>query len=465
MSSEVAIEVDRLSKCFHIYEKPHHRLMQMLSRGRGRFYREFWALRDVSFSVRRGETVGIVGCNGSGKSTLLQLVCGTLNPSAGTVRANGRIAALLELGSGFNPDFSGRENVYLNAAILGISGEEIERRFDAIAAFADIGNFLDEPVKTYSSGMALRLAFSVATNVDPEILVIDEALAVGDERFQRKCFARLDAIKKQGATILFVSHSGASIIEHCDRAVLLDAGQLLRSGTPKHIIGRYQRLLYAPPDKRDAIKEFIRHEPDVPDADLSGAPEDPVNAGVVISAMSRKSSVEHGYFDPNLKPQSTVAYDPKGAIIDAPGILDAAGRPVNCLVQGGTYRYVYRVRFTSGCVSVRFGMLIKTVSGFELGGGVSAASPAEIIEYVAEGTQAQVEFSFRCSLAPGVYFLNAGVLGMPEQDAVYLHRILDACMFRVLPVDETYSTSLVDFECRPSVTIVEKAKAAVALQE
>lgn len=222
MSSEHAIVVSCLSKCFHIYDTPRDRLLQMLARGRRQYYREFWAMRDVSFTIGKGETVGIVGRNGSGKSTLLQLICGTLNPSGGEIQTHGRIAALLELGSGFNPEFSGRENVYMNAAVLGLSREETEARFAEIEAFAEIGEFIDQPVKTYSSGMMVRLAFAVAINVDAQVLIVDEALAVGDELFQRKCYARIEALKQKGATILFVSHSGGTVIELCDRALLLD---------------------------------------------------------------------------------------------------------------------------------------------------------------------------------------------------------------------------------------------------
>ena len=208
MSSDVAIKVDNLCKCYQIYDKPRDRLFQMLMRGHRQYYREFWALTDVSFEIKRGETVGIIGRNGSGKSTLLQMVCGTLNPTSGSIQTSGRIAALLELGSGFNFEFTGRENVYMNGSVLGLSKEEIDACFDDIAAFADIGDFIEQPVKTYSSGMMVRLAFAVQATIEPDILIVDEALAVGDEKFQRKCFARLEALKARGTSILFVSHSG-----------------------------------------------------------------------------------------------------------------------------------------------------------------------------------------------------------------------------------------------------------------
>lgn len=251
MSSElpanIAIRVQDLSKCYQLYDRPQDRLRQFvlprLARAVGQaprsYHREFWALRDVSFEVKRGETVGIIGRNGSGKSTLLQMICGTLNPTAGNIQTNGRIAALLELGSGFNPEFTGRENVYLNAQILGLSREEVDARFDDIVAFADIGDHLDQAAKTYSSGMFVRLAFAVAANVTPDILIVDEALAVGDIRFQIKCQRKFNEIRDAGKTILVVSHSSSDITRLCNRAIWLDGGQMRGMGAAKSVVNEY----------------------------------------------------------------------------------------------------------------------------------------------------------------------------------------------------------------------------------
>lgn len=238
MSSEIVVSVGELGKCYEIYEKPSHRLKQMLMRGRRRYFREFWALKGVSFNIHRGETVGIIGRNGSGKSTLLQMICGTLNPSLGTVSTHGRIAALLELGSGFNPEFTGRENVYLNASILGLEKQEVDARFDNIVNFADIGDFIDQPVKAYSSGMYLRLAFAVIAHVDADILIVDEALAVGDAVFTQKCMRFIRTFQKTG-TLLFVSHDIASITNLCSRAIWLDRGHLAADGDAKQVSEAY----------------------------------------------------------------------------------------------------------------------------------------------------------------------------------------------------------------------------------
>ena len=234
MSSDIAIRVSGLSKCYHIYDSPRDRLRQFvlprLQNLKGHvprhYFREFWALRDAGFEVRKGETVGIIGRNGAGKSTLLQIICGTLVPTEGEVETYGRVAALLELGAGFNPEFTGRENVYLNGSVLGLNREQVEQRFDEIAAFADIGTFLDQPVKTYSSGMYVRLAFAVQACIQPDILVVDEALAVGESGFQYKCFKRMEALRRQGVTILMVTHSSGSILEYANRCIVLDGGRI-----------------------------------------------------------------------------------------------------------------------------------------------------------------------------------------------------------------------------------------------
>ena len=449
MSSEIAIAVADVSKHYQIYDAPRDRLKQMLTRGRKQYFREFKALKNISLDVRKGETVGIIGRNGSGKSTLLQIICGTLNPTSGRLYTRGRIAALLELGAGFNPDFTGRENIYMNAAILGLSKPEIEERFDDIAGFADIGEFIEQPIKSYSSGMAVRLAFAVAINVDPQILVVDEALSVGDELFQRKCFSRIEAIRAKGATIIFVSHSGGTIIELCDRAILLDNGEKLAEGAPKQIVARYQKLLYAPSEKQEAVRDQIRNA-NVIGEDLTAtniAQNQYLGGG---EAGLNPSHLEESY-DPSLTPKSTVSYEPHGAHIESPAILTLSGEQVNHLIRGRTYRYAYIVRFIESASKVGFGMLIKTTSGIELGGGVSASHASNQIEYVKSDTVYSIEFRFQCHLNPGVYFLNAGVTGERQGANGYLHRMVDVAMFRVIAEHENLSTGYVDFNCSSEI--------------
>jgi lipopolysaccharide transport system ATP-binding protein len=449
MSSNFAISVNALSKCYHIYSTPRDRLLQMLSPSSKTRYQEFWAVRDVTFQIAKGETVGIVGRNGSGKSTLLQMICGTLNPSSGSIETHGRIAALLELGSGFNPEFTGRENVYLNASILGLSKEETDARFDDIAAFADIGAFIEQPVKSYSSGMMVRLAFSVAINVDPEILIVDEALSVGDEVFQRKCFSRIEAIKRNGATILFVSHSGSTIVELCDRVVLMDSGENLAVGLPKTIVAKYQRLIYAPDDKRAELRAELKNAA----AQQIGVHEDNSDS-LAASATKAKESRPLEFFDENLISNSVIHYESQGALIENPQIHTLSGSQVNNLIGRTKYRYSYQVHFTRAATQVRFGMVIKTVSGFSLGGAVSAPS-SKMIPYVAANSTISVTFDLQCNLNPGAYFLNAGAFGMGDGEETVLHRLVDALVFRVSPPDENISTEVIDFHCEPGIEIHE----------
>ena len=244
MSSKPAIEVVGLSKCYHVYDQPRDWLVQMLTFGHKQYHREFWALRDTTFSIERGETVGIIGRNGSGKSTLLQIICGTVSPTAGTVATHGRVAALLELGAGFNIEFTGRENVLLNAAILGFSRESMQDRMTEVLQFSELGEFFDRPVKTYSTGMYARLAFSIAIHVDPEILIVDEALAVGDSRFVAKCMRRMREIQERGATILFVSHDVSSVRTLCQRAIWIDKGRIVENGDVFPVTGKYMEYMY-----------------------------------------------------------------------------------------------------------------------------------------------------------------------------------------------------------------------------
>lgn len=269
MSSDMSIQVKGLSKCYHIYDRPRDRLLQMLRRGKKQYFREFWALHDVSFSVKRGETVGIIGRNGSGKSTLLQMICGTVAPTTGTVRTHGRVAALLELGAGFNVEFTGRENVMLNAAILGFSAQDMQARMAEVLAFSELGDFLDQPVKTYSSGMYARLAFSIAIHVDPDILIVDEALSVGDARFVAKCMRRIKEIKEQGTTILFVSHDVGSIRTLCERVVWLDKGRLVEQGDVFPVTGRYMEYMFQDEQTEEEILHAEIESQQVPEAPQS----------------------------------------------------------------------------------------------------------------------------------------------------------------------------------------------------
>ncbi|MBF2017811.1 MAG: ABC transporter ATP-binding protein [Rivularia sp. T60_A2020_040] len=457
MGEETAISLQNVSKCFKRYTHPVDRLKELLLPQKT-YAQEFWALRDINLAVLKGSSLGIVGRNGSGKSTLLQIVVGTLTPTSGQVQVNGRISALLELGSGFNPEFTGRQNVFLNGRLLGLEQKQIEAKFDDIAAFADIGDFIEQPVKTYSSGMFVRLAFAVAINVEPDILVVDEALAVGDEAFQRKCFARIQAIQDGGGTILFVSHSASSILELCKSAILVDSGELLLSASPKTVVTKYQKLIYAPADKVERLKQEIRHLKnnyhsvnEVKKISTIYNNEDEQNYQIT------KKQQSFSQYDPNLIPNSTVYYVSRGAKIDNSHITTLDGKLVNILSQKHQYIYKYKVIFFEKAYRVRFGMLIKTVSGLELGGATSHTI-YEAIEYIDEGQIIEVEFKFKCFLQPGVYFLNSGVVGNVEGREQFLDRHIDIAMFRVQPEDDILATGIIDFCIESDISFANKSQ-------
>ncbi|NEO32403.1 MAG: ABC transporter ATP-binding protein [Symploca sp. SIO3C6] len=454
--SELAISLKSVSKCFKRYARPADRLKDLLLPGKSRAD-EFWALQNINLEVPKGQTLGIVGRNGSGKSTLLQILVGTLTPTTGEVKVKGRVSALLELGSGFNPEFTGRQNVFFNGRLLGLSQQDIEAKFDQIAAFADIGDFIDQPVKTYSSGMFVRLAFAVATSVEPDILVVDEALAVGDEVFQRKCFARIQSIQERGGTILFVSHSASSVIELCNRAVLIDSGELLLSGSPKSVISKYHKLAYAPADKLEVLRQEMRY---------FNCQESKHNLEKIYflqenelkHRQTKKYKTESSY-DSGLIPKSTISYVARGTKIEGCYITNSEEKVVNVLCRNTEYVYHYSVRFDEAAYKVRFGMLLKTINGLELGG--AASHPVTHgIEYIEPGSVVQVKFKFNCYLLPGVYFLNAGVLGYIDHAEVYLHRCIDAAMFRVQMEEDILSTAIVDFQIEPKVLISQQQVSA-----
>lgn len=442
MSSEVAVSAVALRKAFRSYKKPYHRLGELLMPDIGlRWGSEFVALHDIDVEIHRGETVGILGVNGSGKSTLLQILCGIMQPSSGQVRVEGRIAALLELGAGFNPQFTGRENVRLYGSVLGLSAREIEDRLPAILEFADIGHFIDEPVKHYSSGMFVRLAFATAIHVDPDILVVDEALSVGDEAFQRKCFSRIEEIKRMGATILFVSHSAPTILQLCDRAVVLHQGQRIYTGKPNSAVAIYQRILYSPRERVPALIEEARQY------ELTGVEVDFNNQAVAADAMPDEGIEADSFcmesepqaepislerFDPGMVSLSRFEFESHGARIVDPQICNSRDEIVNVLEHGGNYVYQFEVFFERPVAHVHFGMLIKSISGVELA-GASSHRFDESMSDVAAGTRILVKFHWRCDLLPGMYFLNAGCNGVPGpgQAETFLHRIVDAYAFRV----------------------------------
>lgn len=402
--NNTAISVRDVRKYFEIYEKPSHRLWQMLCRGRRRFFRPFWALNDISFDVAKGECVGIIGRNGAGKSTLLQIITGTLTPSSGEVAVKGRVAALLELGSGFNPEFTGRENIYLNASILGLAKHEIDAKYEAIAAFADIGEFIEQPVKSYSSGMTVRLAFSVIAHVDADVLIIDEALAVGDAFFTQKCMRFLREFMREH-TVLFVSHDIAAVNSLCNRAVLLEGGRVKSVGSPKEITEMYLEDMYeAMQGKGDApAKEQAAPAP-VPavftsEADFRDMRQDIINASPVRNDIEVFRFNEHG-----------ASFGTGDATIENAVLTDAAGAPLNGVVGGEMVTLRVLCRAGAEIFSPIVGFHLKDRLGQSLFGDNTYIAFKDAPLTVPAGKRFAASFSFRMPfLAVGEYFFAIAI--------------------------------------------------------
>jgi lipopolysaccharide transport system ATP-binding protein len=445
-SNDLAIQAKNLSKCYNIYNKPADRLKQSIvpkvlgaiGKPPRTYYREFWALRSLSLDIKKGETVGIIGRNGSGKSTLLQIITGILTPTTGTIAANGRITALLELGSGFNPEFTGRENVFMNGAILGLSQDEVEARFDAIAQFADIGEFIEQPVKFYSSGMTVRLAFAVQAMVDPDILIVDEALAVGDERFQRKCFNRLSELKKNGTSILFVSHSMQQIIESCDRALLLEQGERLLMANPLTAVRAYQRILYATQAEQSSLMQEIKeHDDDNTLLNTHFQKEDKATPLIISPDIPEKdfsrdelgeNILDKDFYDPTMISESISFYPVNGAKINSLKIYNLDGKEVNNLLARHEYYFDIRGIFLEAREFVHISFGLRIISGV----GVSAIYYPGYTQYInaQAGQEFHLRHKLRMNLNPNTYFANVGIFSTTEPTC--MHRITDAIMFRVL---------------------------------
>lgn len=426
------ISADKLFKSYKLYSSPLDRIKEAFDPLRRKFHHDFYALKNISFSLEKGEVLGIIGKNGSGKSTLLKILSGVLTPTSGSIVINGKVSALLELGSGFNPELSGIENVYFNGLLMGYTHEEMNECLDSILAFADIGEFVYQPIKTYSSGMFVRLAFAVAINVDPDILIVDEALAVGDELFQKKCFSKINEFKENGKTILFVSHGTSSIIELCTKAMIIDDGELLVTGKPKQIISMYQKLLYSPASERlnyrDEIKSIGNSGSDI---NYNSADPKSINTDFEACLSSELLNID------------SLVYESNGAIIEDPNITTVDGKCVNLLVRGGEYVFTYNVKFHDDSSYVRFAMMIKTLTGLEVYGCVSHAKFSSVNQFYNGQTYRQ-SFRFKCSLLPGTYLLNAGVLGVKGDHEVYLHRIIDIAMFKVQEEPNLLISGIID---------------------
>ena len=432
--SEVAIRVDDVSKLYKLYDKPSDRLKESLGLTRKKLYKEHYALHNVSFDVKRGETVGIIGTNGSGKSTILKIITGVLNPSGGHVEIDGRISALLELGAGFNMEYTGIENIYLNGTMIGFSREEIDAKMQDILDFADIGDFVHQPVKTYSSGMFVRLAFAVATNIDPEILIVDEALSVGDVFFQAKCYKKFEDFKKMGKTILFVSHDLGSISKYCDRVVLLNRGKKLAEGTPKEMVSMYKRIMV----NQDKAEEIAAHQ-----MDMSSLEED--DEKEIKEAVCEGQWKNHYNLNPDVD-----EYGNGAAEIEDFAIIDENGNYTNAIVKGTRFRLKSKVKFKQDVHDPIFTYTFKNIQGVAIT-GTNTMYEKKDVPLAKEGETYVATFEQDMFLQGGEYLLSMSCTGYRDGEFQVYHRLYDVCNVTVVSDKNT-----VGFYDMNSVTTVEK---------
>ena len=405
MDNEFVIKVNNVVKSYKLYDHPKDRLKDALGlSGKRKLYKEHQALKGVSFEVKKGESIGIIGTNGSGKSTILKIITGVLNATSGDVNVNGRISALLELGAGFNMEYNGIENVYLNGTMMGFTKKEIDEKLPAILEFADIGEYVNQPVKTYSSGMFVRLAFAVAINIDPEILIVDEALSVGDVFFQAKCYHKFEEFKEMGKTIVFVSHDLSAISKYCDRVVLLNQGVKLGEGSPKEMI--------------DAYKQVLVGQYPLPDDDKISTDDK--------ADKSKDSSDNANVLNPDL-----LEYGTKAAVIESYYLEDSNGIKTSAILKGSTCTMHMVVDIKEDLSAPIFAFSIKNIKGVEITGTNTMFEKA-FLKDVKKGEKKHISFEQRIDLQGGEYLISLGVTGYEKEEFVVYHRLYDVMNITVI---------------------------------
>lgn len=409
---DIAIKVENISKVYKLYNKPSDRLRESLSITHKKYSRDHYALSDISFDVKRGETVGLIGTNGAGKSTILKVITGVTNPTSGKLTVNGRISALLELGAGFNMEYTGVENVYLNGTMIGFSEEEIDARLPKILEFADIGDFVYQPVKTYSSGMFVRLAFAVAINIDPEILIVDEALSVGDVFFQTKCYHKFEEFKEKGKTILFVSHDLNSVAKYCDRVVLLNKGTKLAEGTPREMVDMYKRLLVNQLGEDNAEGK----------KDITLKSELQIVPGSWMSEMKINPDVQE--------------YGEKVAKITDFAILDANGKITNIIEKGTSFSIKIKMEVFEEVEEPILAVTIKNLHGTDITGTNTNYEGANM-GVLKAGDCRIATFTQDMCLQGGEYLISLGCTGFVKGEFHVFHRLYDVCNMTVISSRDT----------------------------
>ncbi|MCK4764880.1 MAG: ABC transporter ATP-binding protein [Candidatus Aminicenantes bacterium] len=451
--TNIAIKIENLSKVYRLYDKNIDRLKEAIHPFKKKYHHPFYALKKLNITVKKGEILGIIGRNGSGKSTLAKIVSGVLMQSTGNCAVNGRVSPLLGVAGGFNPELTGVENIYLNGMIKGFSRKEMDAMLDDIISFADIGEFIYQPVKTYSSGMNARLGFAVAININPKILILDEVLSVGDELFKRKCFAKMEELFDSGCTVLFVSHSMSSVNEICSRAILIDKGELILEGPPKSVTLHYQKLLYAKEEKKDKIRNEI--------IQLNNNEEKKKKFASTVEEIEEKPAAketeevekQEAYYIPEFIPQSTVIHKNYDVDIYDVQIKTLDGGKVNVLVTNEEYVYSYKIRFDMDIENVNFGMGIRSEKGFVLSWMKYPGTNRYLEDKITKKSNYLVEWYFTCSFLPGNYYVSAGLRSLKDGEIVFLNKIDDALVFKVQEDKKRQKGGIVD--CKQYVNIKE----------
>ena len=429
MEKNLAISVQDVTKIYRLYDKPIDRLLEAMSITKKTYHKKFFALDKISFEIEKGTTVGIIGTNGSGKSTILKIITRVLNPSSGSVEVDGNISALLELGAGFNMDYTGIENIYMNGTMMGFGREEMEKKLPEILEFADIGDFVHQPVKTYSSGMFVRLAFALAINVEPEILIVDEALSVGDVFFQAKCYKKMDEIRQKGTTILMVTHDMGSVIKYCDKVILLNRGSFVAEGKAGEIVDLYKKILA----NRFEIEEEDEEDKLPPESE---------------AASTDKFMKESLSINPNV-----TEYGDKRAEIYDLGLIDSKGEISNLLIKGEEFTIRERIRFFADIKQPIFTYTIKDKKGTELS-GTNTMFELTDIEEVHAGDSYDVEFRQKMNLQGGEYLISMSCTGFENGQHVVYHRLYDVANITVISNKNT--VGIYDMESRVSASLHRK---------
>lgn len=453
MSPENAIEVKNVVKIYKLYNKPIDRLKESMNPTHKSYHKDFYALNDISFEVKKGETVGIIGTNGSGKSTILKIITGVLTPTSGTAQVNGKISALLELGAGFNQDYTGIENIYMNGTMMGYTKKEMDEKLQDILDFAEIGDFVYQPVKTYSSGMFVRLAFALAINVDPEILIVDEALSVGDVFFQAKCYRRMEEIRRNGTTIVMVTHDMGSIIKYCDKVVVLNKGDFVAQGSAGKMVDLYKKILAG---QMDQLREELEMNDYSGEKEVVAEKSGALAHGEGAAGGANKKMLDQMVINGNREEYG----DGRAEFIDL-GLLDQRGNVTNLLLKGETFTIREIIKFHADIAAPIFTYTIKDKKGTDLT-GTNTMYEGTDIKPVKKGDVYVVEFRQKMNLQGGEYLLSMSCTGFEQGEHVVYHRLYDVISMTVISNKNTVGLYDMDSQTAATKTTEDHLQEAIA---